>query len=207
MKTKKQVQLARCFVPILIATALAISVIVIGKKSQAQNTGATIDDAGVAKSDSPPSPGFGAASQESFLTFVTEMPAGYCDWRLIFVAHEEGNLHSFAAVLGNDVAIKVYREGELPFPDGAIIAALHYHHVSSEENNKIFGRDQSFVPGDPSNIQFMIKDSKEYASTGGWGFGHFQDASPLTDKAKLKGCFDCHSQIKSRDLVFTRYAP
>ncbi len=151
--------------------------------------------------------GFGEANQESPLTFVTEIPAGYRDWRLISVAHEEGNLHSFAAVLGNDVAIKTYREEKLPFPDGTIIAALHYHHVSSEENNKVFGRDQSFVPGDPSNIQFMIKDSKKYASTGGWGFGHFQDGRPLTDKAKLKGCFDCHSQIKSRDLVFTRYAP
>jgi len=207
MKTKKQLQLARCFVPILIATALTISVVIIGKNSQAQNTGATIADAGVAKSDSPPAPGLAEANQESPLTFVTEIPAGYRDWRLISVAHEEGNLHSFAAVLGNDLAIKAYREGELPFPDGAIIAALHYPHVSSEANNKVFGRNQSFVPGDPSNIQFMTKDSKKYASTGGWGFGHFQDASPLTDKAKLKGCFDCHSQIKSRDLVFTRYAP
>ena len=207
MKTKNHLQLTCYFVPILIATALTISVVIIGKNSQAQNTGATIADAGVAKSDSPPSPGSGAANQESPLTFVTEIPAGYRDWRLISVAHEEGNLHSFAAVLGNDVAIKTYREEKLPFPDGTIIAALHYHHVSSEENNKVFGRDQSFVPGDPSNIQFMIKDTKKYASTGGWGFGHFQDGRPLTDKAKLKGCFDCHSQIKSRDLVFTRYAP
>ena len=207
MKTKNHLQLKRYFVPILIATALTISVVIIGKNSQAQNTGATIADAGVAKSDNTPAPGFGEANQESPLTFVTEIPAGYRDWRLISVAHEEGNLHSFAAVLGNDVAIKTYREEKLPFPDGTIIAALHYHHVSSEENNKVFGRDQSFVPGDPSNIQFMIKDSKKYASTGGWGFGHFQDGRPLTDKAKLKGCFDCHSQIKSRDLVFTRYAP
>jgi len=207
MKTKNHLQLTRYFVPILIATALTISVVIIGKNSQAQNTGATIADAGVAKSDNPPAPGFGEANQESPLTFVTEIPAGYRDWRLISVAHEEGNLHSFAAVLGNDVAIKAYREEKLPFPDGTIIAALHYHHVSSEENNKVFGRDQSFVPGDPSNIQFMIKDSKKYASTGGWGFGHFQDGRPLTDKAKLKGCFDCHSQIKSRDLVFTRYTP
>ena len=201
----------------LTATILTISVIVIGKKSQAQNTGATIADAGVAKSDSPPSPGsgaanppspgFGAASQESPLTFVTEMPAGYRDWRLISVAHEEGNLHSFAAVSGNDLAIKAYREEKLPFPDGTIIAALHYHHVSSEENNKVFGRDQSFVTGDPSNIQFMIKDSKKYASTGGWGFGHFQNGKPLTDEAMIKGCFNCHAKVKERDLVFTRYAP
>ena len=75
------------------------------------------------------------------------------------MAHEEGNLNSFAAVLGNDVAIKAYREGKLPFPDGAIIAALHYGHVPSEENNKVFGRSQSFVAGPATNIQFMVKDS------------------------------------------------
>jgi hypothetical protein len=207
MKTKKQRPLTRYFIPGIVATALTISVVIIGKKSQAQNTGATIPDAGVAKSDNPPAPGSGAANQESSPIFVTVIPQGYRDWRLISVAHEEGNLHSFAAVLGNDVAINAYREGKLPYPDGAIIAALHYHHVSSEENNKVFGREQSFVPGDPSNIQFMIKDSKKYASTGGWGFGHFQDGRPLTDKAKIEDCFDCHSKIKSRDLVFTRYAP
>ena len=139
--------------------------------------------------------------------YVTEIPSGYRDWKWISVAHEEGDLHSFAAVLGNDVAIKAYRGGTLPFPDGAIIASLHYHHVSSAENDKVFGRQQSFVPGDPSNVQFMIKDSKEYALTGGWGFGHFQSGKPLTDKVKLKGCFDCHAQNKERDLVFTRYAP
>jgi hypothetical protein len=88
-----------------------------------------------------------AAAQQAAPIFVTEIPSGYRDWRLISVAHEEGDLHSFAAVLGNDVAIKAYREGTLPFPDGTIIAALHYHHVPSEENNKVFGRDQSFVPG------------------------------------------------------------
>jgi Cytochrome P460 len=57
------------------------------------------------------------------------------------VAHEEGDFHSFAAVLGNNVAIKAYREGKLSFPDGTIIAALHYRHVASEENNEVFGRD------------------------------------------------------------------
>src|SRR5260221_8929247 len=110
--------------------------------------------------------------------FVTTIPAGYRDWRVISVAHEEGNFNSFAAVLGNDVAIKAYREGKLPFPDGAIIAALHYGHVPSEENNKVFGRPQSFVAGAPTNIQFMVKDSKKYAKTGGWAFAHFQDGKP-----------------------------
>ena len=45
-----------------------------------------------------------------------EIPAGYRDWKLISVAHEEANLNSFAAVMGNDVAIEAYRDGTLPFP-------------------------------------------------------------------------------------------
>jgi len=138
--------------------------------------------------------------------FVTKIPPGYRDWKLISVAHEEGNLHSFAAMLGNDVTIKAYRDGKLPFPDGAIIAALHYGHVPSEENNKVFGDPQSFVPGPQTNVQFMVKDSKKYASTGGWGFGHFNaDGTPGTD-AQLKTCFPCHAK-SPRDFVFTRYAP
>jgi Cytochrome P460 len=139
--------------------------------------------------------------------FVDKIPPGYRDWRLISVAHEEGNLNSLGAILGNDVAIQAYREGKLPFPDGTIIAALHWRHVPSEENNKVFGRPQSFPAGPPTNVQFMVKDSKKYASTGGWGFAHFneRDGKPA-DQAVLKTCFPCHQAIKARDLVFTRYA-
>ena len=146
------------------------------------------------------------ADETAAPTFVTQIPPGYRDWKLISVAHEEGNLNSIGAVLGNDVAIKAYREGKLPYPDGAIIAALHYSHAPSEENNKVFGRSQSFVPGAATNIQFMVKDSKKYAATGGWGFAHFKDGKP-GDEAFMKTCFPCHNQIKDRDLVFTRYAP
>jgi hypothetical protein len=150
--------------------------------------------------------GTSRADEQSPPVFVTNIPPGYRDWRLISVAHEEGNLNSFAAILGNDPAIKAYREGKLPFPDGAIIAALHYRHVPSEENNKVFGRSQSFVAGPPTNVQFMVKDSTKYATTGGWGFAHFQDGKP-GDEAFMKTCFPCHNQSKTRDLVFTRYAP
>jgi Cytochrome P460 len=137
--------------------------------------------------------------------FVTNVPAGYRDWRLISVAHEEANLNSFAAVLGNDAAIKGYRDGKLPFPDGAIIASLHYRFVPSEENNKAFGQAQSFVAGDPTNVQFMVKDSKTYTSTGGWGFGHFnQDGTPA-NQTLLETCAPCHAKA-SRDSVFTQYS-
>src|ERR1700734_2585564 len=107
-------------------------------------------------------PASGQAGGGTAPAFVTEIPPGYRDWSLVSIAHEEGNLHSLGAVLGNDVAVKAYREGTLPFPDGAIIAALHWQDVPSAENNKIFGRAQSFVPGSPTNIQFMGKDSTKY---------------------------------------------
>jgi hypothetical protein len=151
-------------------------------------------------------PASSRADGEAVPIFGITIPHGYRDWRMVSVAHEEGTLHSFAAILGNDIAIKAYREEKLPYPDGTIIAALHYGHVASEENDKVFGDPQSFVPGPQTNVQFMVKDSKKYASTGGWGFAHFdKDGKPGTE-ALLKTCAPCHAKA-SRDFVFTRYAP
>src|ERR1700722_12334254 len=116
----------------------------------------------------------GAASP----VFDVKIPPGYRDWRLISVAHEEGSLNDLRAILGNDIAIQAYRDGKLPFPDGAIIARLAWNYVPSEENNKVFGRPQSFVAGPPTNVQFMVKDSQKYASTGGWGFAQFDNGKP-----------------------------
>lgn len=151
-------------------------------------------------------PASGQAAQNSAPVYLDKIQSGYRDWQWISSAHEAGNLNSLGAVLGNDVAIKAYREGKLPFPDGTIIAALHYRHVPSDENNKVFGQAQSFVPGPPTNIQFMVKDSKMYAATGGWGFGHFNTDGKPGDEALLKTCSPCHAKA-SRDSVFTRYAP
>jgi len=138
--------------------------------------------------------------------FGITIPPGYRDWKLISVAHEEGNLNDLRALLGNDVAIKAYREGKLPFPDGTIIARLAWSYIPSEENNKAFGRSQSFVAGPATNVQFMVKDSKKYAATGGWGFAQFKDGKPA-DTALLRTCFPCHEPVKARDFVFTQYAP
>ena len=148
----------------------------------------------------------GHAEDEASPIFGGKLPDGYRDWRLISVAHEEGNLNDLRAILGNDVAIKAYREGKLPFPDGTIIARLAWSYVPSEENNKVFGRSQSFVAGPPTNVQFMIKDSRKYASTGGWGFAQFNDGKPAADVVP-HACFSCHEPAKARDFVFTSYAP
>ena len=140
--------------------------------------------------------------------FVTQIPAGYRDWKLVSVAHEAGNLNDIRAILGNDAAIKAYRDKTLPFPDGAIIARIAWKYVPSEENNKIFGRDQSFVAGDPPEwyLQFMVKDSKKYAATGGWGFAEFTDGKPDGEDVH-KTCFACHGPAKDQDFVFTSYSP
>jgi hypothetical protein len=148
----------------------------------------------------------GYANEENPPTFVTKIPLGYRDWRLISVAHEEGELKDIRAILGNDKAIKAYREGK-PFPEGTIVARIAWAHVPSEENNKTFGRPQSFVAGPPKNgVQFMVKDAKKYASTGGWGFAHFDDGKPA-EETVLRTCFPCHEAVKARDFVFTRYSP
>src|SRR5271167_1810793 len=111
---------------------------------------------------------FGHPDDEVGALFGVKVPPDYRDWKLISVAHEAGNLNDFRAVLGNDTAVKAYREDKLPFPDGTIIVRLAWAYTPSAENNKVFGRDQSFVAGEPINIQLMVKDSVKYASTGGW---------------------------------------
>jgi Cytochrome P460 len=76
-----------------------------------------------------------------------------------------------------------------------------------EESRKAFGRLQFFVAGPPKNgVQFMVKDSKKYASTGGWGVAQFNDGKPA-DEAVHNTCFSCHEAVKARDFVFAGYAP
>jgi Cytochrome P460 len=147
------------------------------------------------------------ADENAAPVFVTKIPSGYRDWKLVSVAHEEGNLKDIRAILGNEIAIKAYREGKLPFPEGAIIGRIAWYHVPSEENNKAFGREQSFVPGSepPWYLQFMVKDSKKYAATGGWGYAQFDKDGKPGPESDLKKCHPCHEAIKDRDFVFTRY--
>ena len=154
-------------------------------------------------------PASGHAQGEAAPIFGIKIPPGYRDWRLVSVAHEEGDLNDIRAILGNDLAIKAYREGKLPFPDGTIIARIAWSYVPSEENNKVFGRAQSFVPGPAPDwyLQFMVKDSKKYAATGGWGYAQFNKDGKPADEAKLKTCFPCHVPVKDRDYLFTRYTP
>ena len=162
----------------------------------------------------------GQAQENVSPVYGIEIPAGYRTWQLISVANVGAPVNDIRAKLGNDIAIKAYQEGKVPFPDGAIIARLAWHQVISDDNNnairpiaeKQLAPDQvkklldgSFVAGPPINVQFMVKDSKKFASTGGWGFAQFTDGKPA-DEATLKTCFACHQPAKEHDFVFTHYA-
>ena len=140
------------------------------------------------------------------------IPAGYRDWRVISVGHlAGGKLKQLRVQLGNDIAIEAFRAGKLPFPDGAIIVALHWNEASSDENDEVLASGfpgaglHSSVAGSAVNVQFMVKDSKKYAATGGWGFADFTNGKP-GDEALHKTCFPCHLPAKDRDFVFVRYA-
>jgi hypothetical protein len=157
-------------------------------------------------------PAPGHVDEDAAPIFGVKIPPGYRDWKLIAVDHllVAGKVDQLRAQLGNDIAIKAFKEKKVPFPDGTIIAAIHWTRVPSEDNNKVlagpFPGAHSFVVGSPANVQFMVKDSKKYAATGGWGFADFKDGKP-GDKALHETCFPCHTPAKDRDYVFTRYAP
>jgi Cytochrome P460 len=175
----------------------------LGQDSKGQvNTGM---GAGKAAADGKTQP----KDTEAKPVIVTKIPSGYRDWKFVSAAHEAGELNDIRVVIGNDKAIKAYRAGK-PFPEGTIIGRVAWKMVPSEENNKTFGQAQSFVPGDAPDwyLQFMEKDTKKYAATGGWGYSNFdKDLRPLTDEKTMYACFVCHKAVESRDYIFTKYAP
>jgi cytochrome P460 len=157
----------------------------------------------------------GQSNGEAAPIYGVKTPAGYRDWHLISVKRltgAEGKLKQLRAELGNDIATKAFREGNRPFPDGSIIAALHWKEDSSDADNQVLaagfpglGLESTFA-GSPVNVQFMVKAAKKYAASGGWGFGDFTNGKPGSE-ALHQTCFPCHQPAKDRDYVFTRYAP
>lgn len=141
----------------------------------------------------------GQIDDEASPIFGVKIPQGYRNWEMVAVSHEAG-LDELRGVLGNDVAMKAYREATQPFPDGTILAKLAWKHVP------VPGLKGAFVTGEATTVQIMVKDSKKYASTGGWGFGRFINGKPV-DEAQHKTCFACHeAHASDHDFVFTRFA-
>ncbi len=140
-------------------------------------------------------------TQDASPIYGVTIPDGYRQWQLIAPALEAEPLDELRAVLGNAVAVKAYREGTLPFPDGTVLVKLAWKQKPSSEF------EPATVPGAATTVQVMVKDSKKYAATGGWGFGRFIDGKPV-DEAQHQTCFACHeARVKGHDFVFTRWAP
>lgn len=139
------------------------------------------------------------------------LPKGYRDWALISVAQEKGRNNDIRAILGNAIAVKAFREGRRPFPDGAVIVRLAWRYQSSARNDAVFPAPQSFVAGAPINVQVSVKDTKRYAASGGWGYGQFEGGLPNPDRALAETCFACHNKLAAieprADLVFIDYSP
>ena len=138
---------------------------------------------------------------------------GYESWQLVSVSQDGDHI---AAILGNPEMIKAYQEGVpangRPFPDGARMAKIHWIPKKMETF------PAATVPGPQHDVDFMVKDSKRFADSGGWGWGAFEyDAAsdtfrPATTSDKppqgndAKCGLACHTIVKTRDYVFTEYA-
>ncbi|MEX3636639.1 cytochrome P460 family protein [Paraburkholderia sp. BR14320] len=140
-----------------------------------------------------------ATGAESPIYGVT-IPKGYRQWQMVAPAEEAAPLDELRVVLGNPLAIKAIESATQPFPDGTVLVKLAYRKKHSDDFAP------ATVPGEPTTVQVMVKDSRRYASTGGWGFGRFINGVPA-DAAQHQTCFACHAAlVKDRDYVFTRYA-
>lgn len=138
---------------------------------------------------------------------------GYESWQLVSISLDHG---VFAAILANPVMIKAYQAGVpgngKPFPDGSKMSKIHWHPTAMQ------AFPSASVPGAQVNADFMEKDSKRFAASGGWGWGSF-DYDPASDTFKPATTadtppqghnatcgFTCHTIVKTRDYVFTQYA-
>ena len=138
---------------------------------------------------------------------------GYEDWQVIAVSHNGDEL---ALIVGNPTMIEAYKAG-IPFngkpvPDGARMAKTHWTAKKLEDQP-----GEPVVPGSLHDVDFMVKDSKRFVDSGGWGWAQFDydaasetfrpgdtsDSPPQEHDAKCG--FACHTIVADKDYVFTAY--
>jgi hypothetical protein len=131
------------------------------------------------------------------------MPAGFIDWRVVSSSHRTDN-NTLRVILGNDIAVRAARSGNThPWPDGAIMAKL----VWQDSTHIKF--PAATIPAKFLVAEFMIKDSKKYPDTGGWGFARWLGLDHIPygkDASFAMECFNCHELVKDSDHVFTHPA-
>lgn len=130
---------------------------------------------------------------------------GYEDWAVVAVSQPKDLL---VVILANPVMIDAYRAGVpgngKPFPDGSKMAKIHWKVKKSVE-----APAPTMVPDTLRDVDFMERDSKRFADSGGWGYAQF-DYDPASGRFTPKGTgakcgFACHTIVKAKDYIFTAY--
>jgi len=184
-------------IPALVITAVALAVSVLAALGV---RAVTAQDAGQAKYNVQVPNGL------AFSEF-----RGYESWQTVSISHDK----LLAVTLANPEMIKAFQAGipgnGQPVPDGAKMAKIHWN----PKKHEIF--TTAMVPGSLHDIDFMVKDSKRFADSGGWGWAAFKydaasdtftpfttaDTPPQGNDAKCG--LACHTIVKNKDYVFTEY--
>ncbi len=127
---------------------------------------------------------------------------GYRDWQVIAPSYRSDKGH-IRVVLGNATAVRAFREGKRPFPDGTVFAKVAWN---AAKHPKF---PVATVPAAFAQVEFMVKDSQKYKKTGGWGFARFVGGNYQPygkDAGFVQECFTCHKPVADNDFVFTRWA-
>ncbi len=136
---------------------------------------------------------------------------GYETWEDVAVSQTDDGIK---AILANPVMIKAYREGVpgngKPFPDGSVTVKIEWSKKKNPESPY-----SVTVPDTLKSVSFILKDSKRFPESSGWGYAQFlYDAASGTFKPYGKDasfgktiCFECHARVKAKDYIFTAYPP
>ena len=149
--------------------------------------------------------GIAASSKTEVMPVLNgiHMPDGYKNWQLISSSHRTDN-NTIRVILGNDIAIQAARSGRTnPWPDGSVLAKLVWQDATHEQWST------ATIPGKFIHAEFMIKDAKKYAATGGWGFARWlgMEQHPYGKDADFaQECYSCHIPMKKNDYVYTHPA-
>ena len=134
-----------------------------------------------------------------------EIPAGFRHWYFVNSMIITKDSPRFRSIDGlhhiyvNDIGLpRLMKGGSTPYPDGTLFV---------DDVRDVSLVDGAFLQGSRKAIPVMLKDSKKYAATGGWGYAQFDKDGKPGPESDLKKCFPCHQAIKDRDFVFTRYTP
>ena len=134
---------------------------------------------------------------------------GYENWPVAAVSYRTDH-HELRAIMANTLMINAYKEGipgnGKPFPDGSVIVKIGW----SERKSAAF--PVALEPDVLQRVEFIMKDSKRFPETSGWGYARFiYDAKTDTftpygkDIQFGQECYKCHTLVKARDFIFTGY--